>query len=118
MARHRFGWLRLAGALFGFALLGAVWWACEDNSGAPGKFDAGVDGGGGDGGCPIGYRIGYVYPGSAMPMCVPIDMDLCAGQRCACRGVTLTGCDYVTEPFAYGGPCVDDGGVRDGAATD
>jgi hypothetical protein len=63
--------------------------------------------------CPPGQVLRYENPGcdgEAKAVCGPSSQDACLRPVCSCRGMTVSRCDYATEPFRSFGPCASDGG--------
>jgi hypothetical protein len=78
--------------------------------------DGPAEGGSYDSGpCPAGQVLRYETPGcgsDAKPVCGSAQQDACARPVCSCRGVTISRCDFASEPYASAGACVPyDGGV-------
>lgn len=48
----------------------------------------------------------------ARPVCGSAIGDGCLGFRCSCDGRDITGCDFSSEPYAYPGFCIGDGGGK------
>jgi hypothetical protein len=72
--------------------------------GIDGVIDSSYDGGA----CPAGQVLRYESPGcgvDAKPVCGSPSQDACWRSVCSCKGVTISRCDYATEPFASFGSC-------------
>lgn len=69
-------------------------------TGFDGSYDAGA--------CPAGQVLRYETPGcgvEAKPVCGSGQQDACFRAVCSCKGVTISRCDYASEPFASFGSC-------------
>lgn len=73
-----------------------------------GVLDSSVDVAYDAGPCPSGQVLRYESPGcdaEAKPVCGSRSQDACYRAVCSCKGVTISRCDYASEPFAAFGAC-------------
>jgi hypothetical protein len=69
-----------------------------------------------EGVCPAPNVWRYLSAGcgkdAPRPVCGSSIGDGCLRYHCSCNGQDIGGCDFVSEPYAYGGFCIGDAGGR------